>query len=175
MGGVAKGLVEVGGRAIIDRQLDVLRPLFDEVLLVANDPLPYGRFGLPIVGDERPGCGPLGGLHAALRAARNHRLFLCACDMPSLSEEAIRLVMTTDPDADVAIPVVGGRPEPLHARYASSCVAAIERALDDRHHKMVGFFAGLRVTEIPEAALRGIDPELAFLRNVNSPSDLDAS
>jgi molybdenum cofactor guanylyltransferase len=174
LGGEHKGLLVVDGRTILDAELGVLRSLFDEILLVANDPEPYRRFGLPIVGDRRAGCGPLGGLHAALGAAGADRLFLCACDMPALSDDAVRLVVEGDPAADVVVPVVGGRPEPLHARYAKTCLEAIERALDSGRHKMAGFFLDLRVREIPEASLRAIDPELRFLRNVNTPEDLEA-
>ena len=172
MGGVAKGLIAMAGRTILDVQLDVLRPLFDEILLVANDAEPYRRFGLPIVGDRIAGCGPLGGLHAALHACRAPRLFLCACDMPALSADAVRRVADADAQADVVVPVVGGRPEPLHARYAAACLPAIESSLAAGHYKMAGFFRDVRVVEIPEADLRRIDPELSFLRNLNTPDDL---
>ena len=172
MGGVAKGLIEVGGRTILDAQLEALRPLFDEILIVANEADPYRRFGLPIVGDEIPGCGPLGGLHAALRAARAPRVFLCACDMPALSADAVRLVAEADPTSDVVVPFAGGRPEPLHARYGRACLPAIEQALGAGRYKMAGFFSEVRVLEIPEAALRRVDPALSFLKNVNTPEDL---
>jgi molybdopterin-guanine dinucleotide biosynthesis protein A len=36
MGGQPKSFLVVDGRRIIDRQLDVLRPLFEEILIVAN-------------------------------------------------------------------------------------------------------------------------------------------
>lgn len=111
MGGVAKGLIEIDGRPILDAQLEVLRAMFHEILIVANDPEPYRRFDLPIVADEIPGCGPLGGLHAALRATRSEQLFLCACDMPALSAAAVRLVAGSDRTADVVVPMAGGRPE----------------------------------------------------------------
>jgi molybdopterin-guanine dinucleotide biosynthesis protein A len=172
LGGIAKGLIEFDGRTILDAQLDVLRPLFDEVFVVANDPEPYRRFGLPIVGDRILGCGPLGGLHAALCACRAPHLFLCACDMPALSGEAVRLVAGAGPEFEVVVPVVGGRPEPLHARYARAALPAIERALEMCRFKMSDCFADLRVLEIPEDALRRIDPDLSFLENLNVPEDL---
>lgn len=172
MGGVAKGLIEIDGRPILDAQLDVLRAMFHEILIIANDPGPYRRFGLPIAADEIPGCGPLGGLHAALRIARADQLFLCACDMPALSPDAVRLVAKADRAADVVVPIAGGRPEPLHARYARACLPAIESALHAGRYKMAAFFSEVRVLEIPESDLRRIDPVLAFLRNVNTPQDL---
>ena len=171
MGGANKSLIELRGRAILDALLATLRPLFSEILLVANDAEPYRRFGLPVVGDIHQGCGPLGGLHAALRTARASRLFLCACDMPALASEAVGLVALAA-EADVVVPVIGGRPEPLHARYAKRCLPAIERALAERRFKMASFYADVAVIEIPEVELRRIDPDLSFLGNVNTPEDL---
>jgi len=56
--GVVKGLLPVGGQRIIDRQLAVLRPLFSEVLIAANDPEPWADLGLRVVPD-RIVSGPL--------------------------------------------------------------------------------------------------------------------
>jgi len=50
--GVVKGLLSVGGQRIIDRQLAVLRPLFAEVLIAANDPEPWAGLGLQVVPDR---------------------------------------------------------------------------------------------------------------------------
>ena len=40
MGGRAKSFLVVDAERVIDRQLAVLRPLFSEILIVANDPGP---------------------------------------------------------------------------------------------------------------------------------------
>src|SRR5262249_51342017 len=50
--GVVKGLLSVGGERIIDRQLAVLRPLFAEVVIAANDPEPWVDLGLRVVPDR---------------------------------------------------------------------------------------------------------------------------
>jgi molybdopterin-guanine dinucleotide biosynthesis protein A len=50
--GVVKGLLSVGGQRIIDRQLAVLRPLFAEVLIAANDPEPWEGLRLRVVPDR---------------------------------------------------------------------------------------------------------------------------
>src|SRR5205814_5187168 len=128
-----KPLVAIAGRAILDRQLDVLRPLFDEILLVANDivannrtgdPEPFARPGLRVVCDRRPGLGPLAGLEAALVAAAHEQLFLVAGDMPALDARAIDLVLSAPP-ADAAVIVTARGPEPLHARYARAILPRV--------------------------------------------------
>src|SRR5207244_8057003 len=71
--GVTKALLVVDGRRIIDRQLEVLRRCFDDIVLVANDPALASSLGseanVRVVADRVPGgLGPLAGLDAALDA-----------------------------------------------------------------------------------------------------------
>lgn len=172
--GIDKGLLEIHGQAILERQLQLLRALFDEVFLVANDPAPYLRFDVAIVGDRVAGCGPIGGLEAALAFAAAPRVFLCACDMPELRAETIRLVVAGHEGADIVVPIVDGRPEPLHARYGKSCLPAIQRSITAGKFKMTAFFSDLTVARVEEAALRAVDADLRFLRNINTAADAQA-
>ncbi len=175
MGGQAKSLLVVEGRRILDRQLDVLRPLFTEIVIVANDPEPYRAWGLPTVADpaEAPrGQGPLLGIWAACAAVAAARVVVIACDMPYLSACALEVVADPEADEDVVVPVVDGWPEPLHARYAKTCIAPIRARLAAGERKITRFFDAVRVRRIEEPALRAIDPELRFLANCNSPDDL---
>src|ERR1700681_1923259 len=83
-GGQDKSTLVVDGRTIFDRQVDELSQIADEILLVGAT-MPATRPGVTPIADVMPGCGPLGGLHAALRAARSHILVVVACDMPYVS------------------------------------------------------------------------------------------
>lgn len=172
MGGRPKSFVTVSGQRIIDRQLAVLAPLFDELFIVANDAPLYAPLGLRVIPDAVAGVGPLGGILAAVEASVAPRVFVVACDMPSLSAAAIRLVLDAPPDADVAVPVVDGRPEPLFARYGRACGPAIRARLAAGERKITRFFDDVRVHVVPEAALRAIDPDLGTLANCNTPADL---
>jgi molybdopterin-guanine dinucleotide biosynthesis protein A len=167
MGGRPKSFLEIGGRRIIDRQLDILRPLFRELWISANDGPLYAPFGLPIVSDDVAGAGPLGGLIAVLEAAEAERVFVVACDMPWITEEAVRRVAAA-PDADVVVPVVGGRPEPLFARYARRCAGAIRARLAAGERKVTRFYDDVNVRVLGEEELG----DLGFLANCNTPEDL---
>lgn len=177
MGGRPKSFITVEGRTVIDRQLDVLRPLFAEILIVANDAAPYAAFGLPIVSDPPEteaarGQGPLLGIWAALAAARAERVVVLACDMPFLDPAALALVADPSAPEDVIVPVVDGWPEPLHARYSRGCLGPIRARLAAGERKITRFFAEVAVRTIDEPTLRAIDPALRFLANCNSPDDL---
>jgi molybdopterin-guanine dinucleotide biosynthesis protein A len=171
MGGRPKSFVDVGGRRIIDRQLEVLRPLFEEIWISANDAALYAPFGLPVVADALPGMGPLAGLCAVLEAARAPRVLVVACDMPFITAAALRLFLDA-PDADAVVSVTDGRPDPLFARYTRACAAPIRRRLEAGARKVTSFLDDVRVHVLPDAALRAVDPELRFLTNCNAPEDL---
>ena len=172
MGGRPKALIELGGRRIIDRVVDVVRAVTDDLLIVTNTPDVYASLGLRMVPDVLPDHGSLGGIYSGLRAAPGDAAFTVACDMPFLMPEVARLVVDRASLADVVVPLVEGRYETLHASYAKSCLAPIERKLGDGQLKIAGFFDEVRVLAIPEEEVaRFRRPDLVFI-NVNTPEEL---
>ena len=172
MGGQPKALLELGGRRIIDRVVDVVRAVADDLLIVTNTPELYAGLGLPMVADVFPDHGSLGGIYSGLKAAPGEAAFTVACDMPFLLPDVARLVTSRADRADVVLPRVGGQLETLHACYAKSCLAPMERRLRAGQLKIIGFFGDVRVLEIAEAEVaRFRAPELVFM-NVNTPEEL---
>ena len=172
MGGCPKALIELGGRRIIERVVDALAPVLDDLLIVTNTPELYAFLGLPMVPDVYPDHGSLGGIYTGLKAARGDHAFTVACDMPFLHPEMVRLVVARADEADVVLPRVGDQLETMHAAYGKACLPHMEERLVARRFKIVGFFDRVRVLEIPEAAVASIRaPEIAFM-NVNTPEEL---
>src|SRR5258707_5511427 len=68
MGGGDKTLRLLGGRALLERVIDRLRPQVAALVLNANgDPARFAVFGLPVVADSVPDfAGPLAGILAGL-------------------------------------------------------------------------------------------------------------
>ena len=174
LGGQPKGLLTVGGRRIVDRQLEVLRSVFARVFMVANDAAPFSDLGVAIVPDRLPGAGPLAGLDAALAALRpDEPAVVCvAGDMPFLDPRALALLRDHAPGAEAVVPLIGERPDPLFARYARSCAPIVAEALAEGRRKAAALLDHLDVSYLDEATLRALDPTLAFLTNVNTPEDL---
>jgi molybdenum cofactor guanylyltransferase len=75
MGGGDKALIVIGGAAILDRVLGLLRPACPEIVLNANgDPARFARYGLPVIPDSVPDfAGPLAGILAGLDWAAVNR------------------------------------------------------------------------------------------------------
>ena len=172
MGGEPKALMELGGKRIIERSVDVLAPVLPDLLIVTNTPELYGFLGLPMVPDVFPDHGSLGGIYTGLKAAKGDAAFTVACDMPFLKAEVVRLVVSRAGEADVVIPKVGEQYETLHALYAKACLRHMEAALQAERFRVVGFFPKVKVLEIPEAEVARIaDPSICFM-NVNTPDEL---
>ena len=172
MGGQPKALLELGGRRIIERVLDAIAPVVDDVLVVTNTPELYAFLGLPMVADVYPDHGSLGGIFSGLTAATGDAAFTVACDMPFLHRDVARLVVARAGEGDVVIPRVGQQMETMHAVYGKTCLGPIEARLTAGRLKIVGFFDSVRVVEIDEADVaRHRAPDVVFM-NVNTPEEL---
>lgn len=172
MGGRPKALLEVGGRRIIERVLDVVAPVVDDVLIVTNTPELYAFLGVPMVADLHPDHGSLGGIFSGLAAATGEAAFTVACDMPFLHRDVARLVVARAAEGDVVIPRVGTQLETMHAVYAKACLPPIEARLRAGRFKIVGFFDSVRVVEIAEADIVRHRPAEVVFMNVNTPEEL---
>jgi molybdopterin-guanine dinucleotide biosynthesis protein A len=172
MGGRPKALLELGGRRIIERVLDVVTAVVDDVLIVTNTPELYASLNVPMVGDVYPDHGSLGGIFSGLAAASGDAAFTVACDMPFLHREVARLVVARAGEGDVVIPRVGEQLETMHAVYAKACLPHIEARLREGRFKIVGFFDRVRVVEIDAREVaRHRAPDVVFM-NVNTPDEL---
>jgi len=172
MGGDPKALMELGGRPIVARVLDIVRQVTERVLLVTNTPDLYAFLGLPMVPDVFPEGGSLGGIYSGLRAAPGDAAFTVACDMPFLSEPVARLVLARAGEADVVAPRIGEQWETLHACYGKACLAPMERRLREGRLRITGFFEEVRVLAITEAEVATVgDPARVFM-NINTPDEL---
>jgi molybdopterin-guanine dinucleotide biosynthesis protein A len=172
MGGRPKALLELGGRRIIERVLDAVAPVVDDVLIVTNTPELYDFLRLPMVADAYPDHGSLGGIFTGLAAATGDVAFTVACDMPFIHREVARMIVDRAAEGDVVIPRVGEQLETMHATYTKACLPHIEMRLLARRLRIVGFFESVRVVEVGEAEVaRYRAPDVAFM-NVNTPEEL---
>ena len=172
LGGAPKGFVRVGGIPIAARSLALFRALFDEVLVVANDPGPWLALGAPVVPDAIAGKGAPGGLHAALRAARTGWIFAAACDMPFLSEGPIRDLAARRDGAPAVLVEWERGLEGLHAFWSRSALPAVERMLQEGNPSLRAIAAEIGARVVPATEWRAVDPQGRCFENVNTPEDV---
>ena len=178
-GGRDKSTLLIDGRTLLNRQLDALAPLTDDVMIVSDRARGDGArafqsSGPRIVHDIVPGCGPLGGLHAALTAARGDALLLVACDMPYLSSAFAAYLLSLAGGADIVVPRSERGYHPLCAVYTRACLEPAAARLAERRLKMRDLVDSMRTRVVPIEEIRQFgDPE-RLLTNVNTPADYAA-
>jgi len=175
-GGQPKGLIELGGRRILDRVVDAVQAAVGAPpLLVANAPgAAAWRPDLQTIPDARPGLGSLGGIYTAV--VRGDGPALCvAWDMPFVTDGLLRALADGSPGFDAFLPESDGRRglEPLCAVYGPACGPAIERQMAGGDLKAIGFHGLVKVGRLPLDQVRTYgDPDELFF-NVNRPEDLE--
>jgi molybdenum cofactor guanylyltransferase len=182
-GGRPKGLVELGGRRILDRVVEAVQAVVGEPpLLVANAPDgPTWRPDLRTIPDVRPGCGSLGGIYTAVVAGgsgeggESDAVLCIAWDMPFVSRELLRALLLGSAGYDAFLPESDSRRgvEPLCAVYGPACGPAIERQLARGDLKAIGFHADVKVGTLPLVRVRAFGEPAMLFFNVNTPEDLE--
>jgi len=200
MQGLDKSALDVEGLPILARQLDVLRQITDDVLLVtrADDARRIAPPGVRVVTDLIPDAGPLGGIHAALVHAVAPVTIVIACDMPFLTRPWLQHLAMRVAGLDVAVPRTPEGVHPLCAAYARTARPFIERqiargvlavralfgtdaapdtasargaAADDGTDQRTASPTRLRVVELGPDELARFDRDGLMMSSVNTPHD----
>ena len=172
--GEDKALKTFLGRPLIQRVVERLSPVADELIVTTNRPEEYSFLGLPIFSDLKPGRGALGGLYTAIASATNPVVAVIACDMPFASPtllEAANEILLAE-EADVVIAKGEEGYEPLHAVYrCETCLPAIESAIDADQWKVIAWFPQVKVRLLTPEDLERYDPSGLAFWNVNTPEE----
>jgi len=170
--GEDKALKPFLGRPLVQRVIERLRPIADELIMTTNHPEGYTSFNLPLFTDLKPGLGALGGLYTALFCAQHSIVAVAACDMPFTNAELFKAAseIIVKEGADVVIAKTEAGYEPFHAVYLrETCIPAIESAIDSDQLRVNGWFPQVRMRLLTLDEVRRYDPNgLAFL-NINTP------
>jgi molybdopterin-guanine dinucleotide biosynthesis protein A len=148
--------------------------LFEEIIVVSNDPLEYLKWDVQVVTDLFSCRSSLTGLHAGLFSIQTPFAFVCACDTPFLKKELVKTILAhIDHHTQVVVPKTpDGFFEPLCAVYAKTCVGPAEMQLARKKFKISDLFSLIRIKTITPETLMSDDPELISFFNVNTPEDI---
>jgi molybdopterin-guanine dinucleotide biosynthesis protein A len=179
-GGRDKSALLVRGQTILERQLDALAPVTDDVLLVGSRAdvgfareVASGFSRTRVIHDRVPDCGPLGGLDAALAAARDERLILLACDMPFVTARFLEYLVARAEGVDAVVPRTDRGYHPLCAVYTRGCRAAVSQRVAGRLLAMAGLVEAVRTRVIEPEDVERFGLPQHLLANVNTPAEFD--
>ena len=137
-----------------------------------------------VVADPAGDEGPLRGLATGLAALRGRAeiAFVSSVDAPFLHAGFVAaLLAAVGADDDAAVPVAHGRPHPLAAAYRVALLPVVDELLGNGERRAGALLDHVRARFLSETVLlatgglREVDPELAALRNVNTPGAYDAA
>jgi molybdopterin-guanine dinucleotide biosynthesis protein A len=175
-GGRDKSALLVDGRTILDRQLTALATVADDLMIVGAAPNAGARMLQPeadarVIADIVPGCGPLGGLHAALSAARSDTVFVVACDMPYVTAPLVAYLFSLAGDAPIVVPRTDRGYHPLCAVYARACLEPVAAQLAQRRFRVRDLFDVVPVRSVTADELGRFGAPPRLLANVNTPAE----
>ena len=125
-----KAWLEFDGRALIARQVELLRQLpLSEVFISASAEGDFAQFGCPLVRDSFPGQGPLAGIEAAMRVMSSPLLLVMAVDMPRMTATTLRWLLKNAVPENGVVPRLGGQLEPLAAIYPNATHGLLREVL----------------------------------------------
>ena len=166
--GLNKAFLEIGGKRIIDRTVEIYKKIFDEILIITNTLEDYQyltesvilgeakNLKLKIYTDLIPHRGSLGGIYTGLHYSKSDYAFFAACDMPFLNERVIRHIIKVARDYDIIVPYFKHRLHPLHAVYSKKCLPLIKVMVGKNRLKIKDLFLKCkvkRVMDIPQTKL----------------------
>jgi molybdenum cofactor guanylyltransferase len=191
--GQDKALVEIGGRRMLGRMIDLMRRVTPKLKIVAPAEK-YTEFGIETVADQWPGEGPLGGIITALLDAAadsaqttlNQRsqatsqeagawCFIVSCDMPFLTEDWLKFQIqrAESSTADVVLPRSAGGFEPLCACWRPRAAEALRRAFERGVRKMMDGVMEVKAEVLDEKDWKRFDSAGRLFWNMNTPSDYE--
>lgn len=172
--GTDKSFVEIGGKPVIEHLIQRVRDIGQaETLLITNRPDEYAHLNLPMVGDVLPDKGSLGGIYTAIYYSQNSYTLTLACDMPFVSADLLKYMLSLRDGFDVVVPRVDQYPQGLHAVYGKACLEPIRQRLDADRLKVMGFYELVHVRYIDEPEYQPFDPKGLSFFNVNTPEELE--
>ena len=121
MEGKNKAFLQINGTTLIQRTIDLLDKIFDEIMIITNSINEYSAFNkrCTIIKDKVKDIGPLGGIYAALSETSKDAVFFVPCDMPFLHNDIMQMVISSfyETNCNAVVLRIGSLVEPVHAVY----------------------------------------------------------
>jgi len=168
--GTDKSQLILEGQTFTERVADTLLQVSNIVTIVGRE-IDHPR--LNSTPDIYPQWGALGGVHAALAAARTEWCLVVACDLPFVTADLFTRMATLRENHEAVVPIQqDGRPQPLCSLYRiDPCLRRATELIKTGQRRPVDLLRSVKTRWLAFAELEDLDHAEQFFVNINTPED----
>lgn len=167
-----KASLEVDGIAFWRRQLEVLRKLGLERLVVSARKRPeWLPQDVMCVCDRETGVGPLGGVVSVLEEVKCSHVLVLAVDIPQMTFDFLKKMLLRREMGRGVVPKVEGQLQPLVAVYPVEGLRLAKECLAAKRYSMMAWIDRLEA-EGRLTLMETSEADWRLFHNVNRPEDI---
>jgi molybdopterin-guanine dinucleotide biosynthesis protein A len=136
--GENKSLLKFGDKTAISITVNLMKSLFNNVILITNEPELYQNFEIQIFEDIYKGFGPISGIHSGLLNSTTENNFILSCDMPLMNNKMIQSIIEYPSENLIKVPKADGFIQQLCGKYSKLLIPEIEiiiKSSDDQENR----------------------------------------
>ncbi|OGU54664.1 MAG: hypothetical protein A2V66_00405 [Ignavibacteria bacterium RBG_13_36_8] len=127
--GINKSLLKINGESVIELIAKKVQNLFQDVLLISNEPELYSFLNVRLFRDVYPSKGPMSGIHSGLVNSTTDKNFFISCDLPLIKKEFIEYMINYKSDKLIVLPSANNYIQTLSGVYHKKCIPYLESRL----------------------------------------------
>lgn len=174
--GFDKQLMTINNRRIIENNILKLKTLFEDIIVVSNNPGYYNLKDIRVYPDIIEGFGPLSGIYTGLTNAFSRYVYFLACDMPVVNTAYISYLMQCLSKGinEACVARRGNRIEPFNAFYSISTAKTVKEQFSEGNLSIKSFVLKLNCLYIDEKDVENYCNDSSMFLNLNTREELNA-
>lgn len=129
--GLNKSFLKVGEVTMIERTTELMKSLFERVILITNTPDEYKFLGIEMFEDIYKNVGPLAGIHSGLAHSITDKNFIISCDIPFVNKGVIEFIINYKTNKSITITKADGFVQQLCGLYSKQDLQEIVELIED--------------------------------------------
>lgn len=165
--GSDKGLLKMENITFVERVIEAIKPLVDEIVIVSNNS-DYDQFGYLRIEDEIEDSGPLAGLYSGLKHSNSEFNIVLSCDIPMIKTEVLQKLIESDfENYEVTQIECNLKTMPLIAIYKKDCLNTCLKLLEQGERRL-----RYAVNQMNTNTIKIASNYESMVKNVNTKDDL---
>ena len=168
---MSKPHAEFQGRTLIDHAICLANSITENIIIIASKEQKLFDRKIKQIPDIIPDCGPMGGIYTALENAQTFWVATLPCDMPLLSTEVYRILLSHKKKGLPVVAEADGKIQSLISIWPKSLSHVLFQSIQKRELKIHQFLTEHQAELVPmEEELENYKPEM--FSNINFREDL---